>query len=364
MDNKIIKELEKQYSIRAIHNVLKEHENNKVELKDLIKKIAEKDSKYKKNLIQIDGKDQKMVNIIIEYIRTIEDGFDLTLEEIMEILDFKRNNVHNKIRYEVQHIFLNDAVKNFFFKTIIGDIAKQEAMINIMSFFDAKKGIKILENHDMLQDLMFNGDSKIFNLFKKKVLFNRQAFYEFLADNITIIKRYKKIDLDQAKCKENIDFLKKYANAMYKKDKRFGSPDTLINSWIAKIDQGYRVEQKQNIRGIKKEYRSVQEVTFKFTDLYSVEDLKNFNFISSRIIKSNTEHKNNASVMNLIDYSATEKLDVLGGNIRYNIDLDNIPSTETVISYKWYYELVKNGYSEQRIIDLVIQQAISSFTFE
>jgi hypothetical protein len=133
------------------------------------KKLFKDEGEYfGENYIKLEGKGITIRDILNLYVDHIREGYNLTVEEICNYLQCSKVHFLSNYRDSIKHIRITIIIRDIFFTLL------------------KKREIDLLEA-DM---------DKLISLFLKRILYNRDDFNRFIAENCFIEHKYKRLSLE------------------------------------------------------------------------------------------------------------------------------------------------------------------------
>ena len=175
-----------------------------------------------------DDKNKSFQEIILTYMSHFDSGYDLTMNEISDLLDCTIRYIQKHYKEEISYINVNTFVKSAL-KTI-----------------DKKTNLPIYEV--IFNQLNSDDEYRYTSLFKKRLLFSRPEFVNYLKNNLQIEQRTKAFIVEDFRSIKSIDKVlanrKKYKELL--NQKKFSLHDVLKYAISKYIDTDFAdFEEKQ-----------------------------------------------------------------------------------------------------------------------
>jgi hypothetical protein len=253
------------------------------------------------NLIKIAGQGRKGIEIYKEYMKLYEDGYDLSVNSACDYLGCT-------YRYFIAHLV--DKIKHIRINTI---------------------GRKLILLYGQLEQLK----PEVLSIFSKRILIDRNDFYDFLRNNLIIEQKYKvfndsilKSDVADA-IRENL----KLYNSRLNKNQPPRDIKSIFEFAIYKISTENEVVR----------YRLLKESNLP-EKLYSLKEIIN-----------NYGYNSSMQAYRIIDKLGVKRY-ILDQFVRYDLnEFDRISDSILKMDYKSYLDLSKNADVEKKIAEQALQ---------
>jgi hypothetical protein len=140
---------------------------NALEDKEDKKLIKDTGEYFGNNYIKLEGTGNTIIDIVDSYIKYINEGYNLTVEEICNYLQCSSTYFLNNYRDSIKHIRITVMVRDSFFQLL-----RAEA-------------ISLTEDTE-----------RLIKMFLKRILYNREDFNRFIKENCVVEHKYKRFSLD------------------------------------------------------------------------------------------------------------------------------------------------------------------------
>jgi hypothetical protein len=140
---------------------------NALEDKEEKKLIKDTGEYFGNNYIKLDGTGNTITDIIDSYIKYINEGYNLTVEEICNYLQCSSTYFLNNYRDSIKHIRITVMVRDAFFQLLRAEM------------------ISLTEDTE-----------RLIKMFLKRILYNREDFNRFIKENCLVEHKYKRYSLD------------------------------------------------------------------------------------------------------------------------------------------------------------------------
>jgi hypothetical protein len=140
---------------------------NALEDKEEKKLIKDTGEYFGNNYIKLDGTGNTITDIVDSYIKYINEGYNLTVEEICNYLQCSSTYFLNNYRDSIKHIRITVMVRDAFFQLLRAEM------------------ISLTEDAE-----------RLISMFLKRILYNREDFNRFIKENCLVEHKYKRFSLD------------------------------------------------------------------------------------------------------------------------------------------------------------------------